>query len=43
MTVNPLFALIPAFTGLGLTLAGATGWCGLALLLGKMPWNRVVK
>ena len=43
IAVHPFFALIPAFTGLGLTFAGATGWCGLALLLGKMPWNRVVK
>jgi rhodanese-related sulfurtransferase len=43
IAVSPFFALIPAFTGLGLTIAGATGWCGLALLLGKMPWNRVVE
>jgi rhodanese-related sulfurtransferase len=42
LAVNPLFALIPAFTGLGLMIAGATGWCGMALLLGKMPWNRVI-
>ena len=40
LTVNPWFALIPAFTGAGLTFAGATGFCGLALLLAKMPWNR---
>lgn len=39
LTVNPLFALIPAFFGAGLTLAGSTGWCGLAILLAKMPWN----
>jgi rhodanese-related sulfurtransferase len=39
LTVNPLFAAIPAFFGAGLTLAGSTGWCGLALLLAKMPWN----
>ncbi|MEP4078987.1 rhodanese-like domain-containing protein [Haloferula sp.] len=38
--VNPLFAILPAFLGAGLTLAGSTGWCGLALLLAKMPWNR---
>jgi len=37
--VNPLFAILPAFLGAGLTLAGSTGWCGLALLLAKMPWN----
>lgn len=26
--------------GAMLAFAGASGWCGLALLLGKMPWNR---
>jgi hypothetical protein len=26
--------------GLGLINAGATGWCGMAMLLAKMPWNR---
>ena len=41
LTVNKNFALIPAFLGAGLTLAGSTGWCGLAILLSKMPWNRV--
>lgn len=38
--VNPLFAILPAFLGAGLILAGSTGWCGLAILLSKMPWNR---
>ena len=38
--LNPLFAILPAFLGAGLTFAGATGWCGLAILLSKMPWNR---
>lgn len=41
LTVNVNFALIPAFLGCGMTLAGATGWCGLAMLLSKMPWNKV--
>lgn len=26
--------------GTALLLAGLTGWCGLAMLLTKMPWNR---
>ncbi|MBK1881743.1 DUF2892 domain-containing protein [Luteolibacter pohnpeiensis] len=39
--VNPLFAAVPAVLGLGLTIAGSTGWCGLAFVLAKMPWNRV--
>lgn len=38
--VNPWFLAIAAFFGAGLTFAGATGTCGLALLLLKMPWNR---
>lgn len=41
LTVDKNFAFIPAFLGCGLTLAGATGWCGLAILLSKMPWNKV--
>ena len=38
--VNAWFLMIAAFFGAGLTFAGATGTCGLALLLMKMPWNR---
>jgi len=38
--VNPAFYALSAFIGAGLTFAGATGWCGMALLLKTMPWNR---
>lgn len=38
--VAPAFYAVSAFTGAGLMLAGATGWCGMARLLGIMPWNR---
>ena len=38
--VNPWFLAISAFFGAGLTFAGATGTCGLALVLLRMPWNR---
>ncbi|WP_411826063.1 rhodanese-like domain-containing protein [Luteolibacter sp. AS25] len=41
--INPLFAVLPAFLGAGLTFAGSTGWCGLAVLLSKAPWNRCKK
>jgi len=41
LTVHKNFALMPAFLGAGLTMAGSTGWCGLAILLSKMPWNRM--
>ncbi|MDQ8190327.1 rhodanese-like domain-containing protein [Roseibacillus persicicus] len=38
--VHPAFVFGAAFFGAGLTMAGATGWCGLALLLAKVPWNK---
>lgn len=38
--VNPLFAIVPLVTGCGLLFAGLTGFCGLALMLVKMPWNK---
>lgn len=41
MTVDLRFLWVPFLMGCGLTFAGLTGWCGLALLLAKMPWNRV--
>jgi len=39
--VNPWFLALSAFFGAGLVFAGATGTCGLALTLMRMPWNRV--
>lgn len=36
---NDVFLLIPLFVSLGLLVSGITGWCGMALLLSKMPWN----
>jgi rhodanese-related sulfurtransferase len=41
MTHNTIFLYISGFVGLGLTFSGATGWCGLQLLLSKMPWNKL--
>lgn len=40
LLVNPLFVLLCAFLGAGLTVAGLTGFCGLARALAIMPWNR---
>ncbi len=40
LTVNKLFAIIPLIIGSGLLFAGLTGFCGLALVLAKMPWNK---
>jgi rhodanese-related sulfurtransferase len=38
--VHPWFLGLAAFFGAGLTFAGATGTCGLAHVLMRMPWNR---
>jgi rhodanese-related sulfurtransferase len=40
LLVNPWFALLPLVTGCGLLVAGTTGFCGLALVLARMPWNK---
>jgi rhodanese-related sulfurtransferase len=40
LTVSPLFIALSAFVGAGLTFAGISGWCGMAKLLGAMPWNK---
>ena len=37
---DPLFYALSAFIGAGLLFSGLTGWCGMALLLAKAPWNR---
>lgn len=37
--VSPDFFGLSAFVGVGLMLAGVTGWCGMANLLRLMPWN----
>jgi rhodanese-related sulfurtransferase len=38
--VHPAFYGIALFVGAGLLFAGLTGWCGMAKLLARMPWNR---
>ncbi len=39
--LHPGFLAIPAFMGAGLVFAGTTGFCGMAVAIGKLPWNRV--
>ncbi len=39
-TVDPMFSVLTVFVGAGLSIAGATGWCGMSSLLAKMPWNK---
>jgi rhodanese-related sulfurtransferase len=41
LTVSAWFALLPLVISCGLVFAGVTGTCGMALLLARMPWNRV--
>lgn len=40
LAVKPWFAALPLFLGCGLVFAGITGYCGMAMMLAKMPWNR---
>jgi len=36
---SPWFFAIPAFVGAGLMFAGLTGFCGMARILVRAPWN----
>jgi len=36
---SPAWFLLTGLIGIGLTVAGLTGFCGLALVMAKMPWN----
>ena len=38
--ITPWFALLSALVGAGLGFAGVTGHCGMAELLGRLPYNR---
>jgi len=35
-----VFLGLTGFIGAGLIFAGVTDFCGMAMLLAKMPWNR---
>jgi len=37
---HPSFIYISLFVGCGLIFAGITGFCGMAILLSRMPWNK---
>lgn len=39
-TVSPWFLVVPGFVGCGLIFSGATGSCGMAMMLSKLPWNK---
>ena len=38
--VWPVAVALSWFVGAGLVFAAVTDWCGMGLLLAKMPWNR---
>ncbi|MCE0484965.1 MAG: rhodanese-like domain-containing protein [Methylacidiphilales bacterium] len=40
--VHPYFIGLSALVGAGLVFAGITDWCGMGLLLAKLPWNNQV-
>ncbi len=40
LLVHPAWLGISAFVSVGLMVAGSTGFCLMAVLLSKMPWNR---
>lgn len=41
--VSPWALVLSGFVGAGLMFAGISGWCGMARLLGVMPWNKAKK
>lgn len=42
LSVSPWFFVVPGFVGAGLITAGVTGFCGMARILMRAPWNRSV-
>jgi rhodanese-related sulfurtransferase len=38
--VHPYWIGLSAFVGAGLMFSGLTGFCGMAIVLARMPWNR---
>ena len=39
--LHPAGFVVAGLFGTALAMAGLTGWCGLAILLRKAPWNRL--
>jgi rhodanese-related sulfurtransferase len=40
LLVHPAFYGLAAFIGAGLIFAGVTDWCGMGMMLARMPWNQ---
>ena len=39
LLVSPMWFILSGAVGIGLFVSGITGWCGMTMLLAKMPWN----
>ncbi len=37
--LHPAFYALSGLVGAGLVFSGVTDWCGMAMLLARMPWN----
>lgn len=40
--ISPVGFAVAGFFGAALCFAGISGWCGMAKLLNRMPWNQAV-
>jgi rhodanese-related sulfurtransferase len=38
--LHPYFIVLSGFVGFGLAFTAAIDWCGMGLLIAKMPWNQ---
>ncbi len=40
LLISPGWFLLSAMIGIGLIVSGLTGWCGMTMLLARLPWNK---
>lgn len=40
LLIHDAFTYLMPLVGAGLVVSGVTGWCGMAMFLSKMPWNK---
>jgi rhodanese-related sulfurtransferase len=43
IALHPAFLALAMFVGAGQAVAGVTGWCGMAKVLARAPWNLPAK
>lgn len=41
ISVNPYFLVLTLFVGTGLVYQAFTGFCGMSVILAKLPWNKI--